>query len=554
MLKDDLNALFLQDCVSNMSNEISEELLKNFDEIILKLCENYDFSAEILGIYKKFVLMKQNAPDSMKINLFTTMRNLAKELIAEKKYPEALVLYRFLIVKADLISDDYSSIAETLAKSGIKDISTDFIKLYEKFEDNKPLLFLTVANFYNLYLKDYKSAIKYYEKYLQIDKTKSVIYTIVGNLYAKVYSDDRLDEQIFYFEQAFKLKPDDRLILHALAFSYEKLGKKDKAKYFYEKLLKNNPTPTDYYNYGAFLISCGELYDGHKYFTQRFLIDDENLKYPTDISKKWDFKSDISDKTLLVHYEQGFGDTFMYCRFVPQLKKIASKIIFVVQDSLYDLIKNSPEISDEIEIISDKEDISKIKYDKSIALLDVPYVVKISQENIPYRKGYLEVDKKKIENYAKKYLRSGTNLKVGIAYSGDKSANYFGRDIDLNKFNVLTDIKGIDFYSLQVGIDENNPKVESLGSTLQNFTDSACAIKNMDLILTTDNVILNLAGALGVKTIGIFNKPTNFRWFELKEDNVIWYESVKPIQVDYKDNWNFVFSKLVNILSEFSKK
>lgn len=90
----------------------------------------------------------------------------------------------------------------------------------------------------------------------------------------------------------------------------------------------------------AFLISCGELQEGHKFLTHRFNIDDKNLQYPVSTSKgvKWDLKSDISDKTLLVHYEQGFGDTFMYCRFVPGLKPLAKKVIFVVQNDYLNLL------------------------------------------------------------------------------------------------------------------------------------------------------------------------------------------------------------------------
>ncbi len=92
-------------------------------------------------------------------------------------------------------------------------------------------------------------------------------------------------------------------------------------------------------------------------------------------------------------------------------------------------------------------------------------------------------------------------------------------------------------------------KITSIGKTFNNFTDTSAAIKNMDLVITTDNVILNLAGSLGVKTIALFNKETNYRWFKTTGENVGWYNCVKPLQVDYEDNWNSVFSQLVNIVA-----
>ena len=489
----------------------------------------------------------------MKVNLFTTIRNFAKDLISNKIFIEAFVLYRFLIVKSELIPDDYSTIAENLVKLDAKELAQNFMTIYASKEQNKVLMFLTLANFYNLQIGDYKKAIKYYEKYVEIDKTKAVIYSIIGNLYSKVYGDSSILEQIFYFEKAYALNPTSRLVLHALAFAYEKIGNKDKADKFYKEILNNNPTEIDYYNYGAFLISCGDFVQGHKYFRYRFLIDDENLKYPIDnsISKKWDLVSDISDKTLLVHYEQGFGDTFMYCRFIPLLKNFARKIIFVVQDNLFDLIKNSPIISDGIEVLSDKTSVRNIYYDYDMALLDAPFVLKTTINSIPYPQGYLTVNEQNIENYALKYLKNTSNLKIGIAYSGDKNANYSGRDIDLKKFNIITGLENIDVYSLQVGLEVDNPKIVDLGKTFNNFTDTACAIKNMDIIISTDNVILNLAGALGVKTLGLFNKQINFRWFKTNGENVGWYNNVKPLQTSVQDDWTTVFSQVVNILSEY---
>ena len=76
----------------------------------------------------------------------------------------------------------------------------------------------------------------------------------------------------------------------------------------------------------------------------------------------------------------------------------------------------------------------------------------------------------------------------------------------------------------------------------------------MDLIITTDNVILNLAGALGVKTIALFNKETNYRWYKTEGENVGWYESVKPLQNEIQNDWNEVFSKLLNLVCEFLKE
>lgn len=546
MLEENLSELLKKDTAAHSGNNISEELLKSFDNSILAIAGDNDISREVVDVYKKFIPMKQNAPEGMKNKLFSTIRNFAQEQNMHGKYFDSLILLRFLILKSTLLPQDYFLIAENFEKTKTEYLGDEFIRLYIQKETNKPLLYLTLGNFYNLTRKDYKTAIKYYEKYLEIDKTKSVVYTILSNLYQKVYGDESLKEQIFYLEKAYKLKPDDRLILHGLAFGYEKLKETQKADKFYKELLNNNPTTNDFYNYGLFLISCGDFLNGHKYLRYR----NSHLDTILNPDKKWDMKSDISNKILLIHYEEGFGDTFMYCRFVPFMKNFAQKVIFAVQDNLFDLIKNSPAISDGIEIISDKTNMLNITYDYYIGIFDLPFALKTTTETIPYTDKYLEVLPNLIEEYNQKYIKTSDNMKIGIAYHGDLNANYNGRDLKPEKFNLLFNSSGIDFYSLQYEETIDHTNVTNLGKTFKNFTDTACAIKNMDLVITTDNVILNLAGSLGVNTIALFNKQTNYRWFKTSGDNSGWYKYCKPLQVSEQDDWAPVLKKLVKIINE----
>lgn len=532
-----------------IADEHLGSILPRLDKLILSNSEN--ISEETFGIYKKFQPMKQNAPIGMKNELFRAVRNFIVEKFSKDEKADTLLLSRFLVVKAELVAGDLSILAECVANFEQFDLALDFLKFYEEKESNLPLKLLTLGNFYNLKLKDYKKAIKYYEHYLKIDETKSVIYTILASLYAKAYGDLSLEDQVRYFEKAYKLKPNDRLVLHGLAFGYEKLKNLKMANKFYEKLIQNNPTETDFYNYGAFLISCGEFESGHNYFTHRFSTGDKNLEYPISYApeKRWNLKSDISDKVLLIHYEQGFGDTFMYCRFVPMMKKMAKQVIFVVQDSLYDLIKNSKIISDGVMVVSECQS-ENLEYDLHMALLDTPFVLKISAQNLPLCEKYLEVEDDKVKVYADKYLNKSNEIKVGICLHGNKNANYKGRDLELSKMQELFNLKDVEFYLLTEDKETEIQNLIPLGETFETFTDTACAVKNMDVVLSTDNVILNLAGSLGVKTLGLFTKYPNFRWFKLSGNDVGWYKSVRPVQIEDFDCNSALVSNLINYISD----
>lgn len=548
MQNNELESILLLDNVSFAGNQIPEETLIAIDSIIIQNSDK--ISDEVFGIYKKFQPMKQEAPDSMKLVLFTTIKNYAIEEGEKHNYISQLLLFRFLLVKTKLEAKDYLNFAKNIHKINPNNekLINIFINLYQENEENKLLTYIELSDFYKT-IKDYKNAIKYYEKFLEIDKTKAVIYNITADLYSKAYPYTSLERQIELYKQSYKLQPDNRLVLHGLAFAYEKLADNENADIFYKKLLQNSPTQNDFYNYGGFLIHCGDFQNGHKYFTHRFNIDDVNLKYPLNDSeeKRWDCISDIKGKKLLIHFEQGFGDTIMYSRFVPLMKKFTSKIIFVVQKELFDLINNA-KIFDDIKVITD-ENIPE--YDYSMALLDCPYALNISTNEIPYPQGYLTVNDTLVKNYKDKFINNTNKIRIGISTQGASDANYNERNLDISNLKFLTENKKLELYSLQ---KDNKTAIEGitpLGETFGNFTDSACAIKSMDLIISTDNVILNLAGSLGVKTIGLFNLQTNYRWYKTTGSDTGWYKSVKPLQNKIQNDWSETLRELNNIVSQF---
>ena len=68
------------------------------------------------------------------------------------------------------------------------------------------------------------------------------------------------------------------------------------------------------------------------------------------------------------------------------------------------------------------------------------------------------------------------------------------------------------------------------------------------MVISTDNVILNLAGALGVNTLGLFNKYPNYRWFDLTGEDVVWYKSVKPLQCQVENDWTSLMKQVEDIV------
>ena len=84
-----------------------------------------------------------------------------------------------------------------------------------------------------------------------------------------------------------------------------------------------------------------------------------------------------------------------------------------------------------------------------------------------------------------------------------------------------------------------------LGKTFHNWEDTACAMNCMDLMISTDNGVMNLAGALGIKTFGLFNRIVEWRWFKTEGEDIAWYKSIKPFQCPTSGAWDVPVAKVM---------
>lgn len=501
----------------------------------------------------------QRIAESDNIEYKEGIRDMADNVWNQEDWLNAILVYYILMHIISFLPTDFYKLAYALGKLNYNDLAENLINIYEQISTNKKVTCHAIANFYYTAVDMPFKAKAYFEKYLEFDPENPNIYLTLSHIYSRIDDETSREKQLNALKKAYELNPNDATVVKALLTAYEKRHDDEKVKEFYPKLLDLAHTPRHSMNYGLYLMGWGEFCKGGKYFVERFDLDDYPIGYPKgvlNLNNKWNFKDDISDKLLLVHYEEGFGDSIMYSRFIPIIKQIAGRVAFVIQPELLKLFSQSPLISEGIELFSDlKEFMVKYKNEKFLhtPLLDLPYAIGLDKSFIPYSKSYINSDK------PKKYDNSKFN--IGISYSGDSKANYEIRDVSLDNFIDLSKLPNVQLYSLQVGDSAEQLKslpkdvnIVDLGKGFKDFTDTANAIEGLDLVITTDNVILNLAGAMGKKTFGIFNKYPNFRWFNLKGEDVIWYKSVKPFQTTVENDWSSVFKSIEQAVLELDKQ
>lgn len=395
-------------------------------------------------------------------------------------------------------------------------------------------------------LDDYENASKYMNKFIINGSTPQITaedYNLLGFYYERLYTLTSRNLYDLYraidnFVLASNRKPNDKNLLKNVTITSTKANQFGLAGRYWKKLFKlgglNND---DKFDYSAYCLKTGDLKGWEKYFEYRFDKETNPTVIPKIDKPRWDGSQDISDKTLLVCYEQGFGDTILMAGYLPRLTKIAKKVIYVVQDSLCSLLRNSFK---GITILSATEfKYGVIKYDYYIPSMSIPMALKLDRDNISVGEGYLKPTKTFGDT-----LFNNDKIKIGLSLSGNKGGDTT-RDIPIEAIEPLTKLKNVQLYLLNKDIEIDNPKIINLGKTFKNFDDTAGAMVNCDIVISTDNVLMNLAGALGVKTFGLFNYHNQFRYFDLTGNDIVWYTSVKPFVCDDVDNWKGLIDRII---------
>ena len=474
-------------------------------------------------------------------------------LVKNKEYLQALEQYRKVLEYPTQINV-CKNIGICLDKLNEIDGALHYYRRFEEESNDVEDVHILLGDLYFQKIKDNLKAIEYYEKATK-KFNNFAIYNTLGHLYSTVYRDEHEKEQVDYLLKAYELAPEERIIVKNLAYVLGKFGYQE-ADEMYKKLLYLNPTHGDLHSYGAYLVKTGRFYEGFRYLQHRF--DKEDLPdnaFPEifkDIERQWHDGIDISGKTVVIHYEQGFGDTIMFSRFIPQVQKMCNKVIIVVQNTLKDLMVCNFENVMSIDNFLDYPP----QYDYWIPMMDLPIICNTTVDTIPLTEGYLDVISEEAKSYGDKYINTN-KLKIGFAFEGTESSKETARDIPAKELQPIIDLPNVQCYSFQYD-DVYNQKKDihgyiELKDTFNTWYDTACAMKNMDLMVTTDNGVMNLAGALGVKTFAIFNTISEWRWFDTTGKDLKWYKSIRPFTCPHNEQWNICVQKIIKEIKKIQK-
>lgn len=314
-----------------------------------------------------------------------------------------------------------------------------------------------------------------------------------------------------------------------------------------EWALKRLPPDQAAYDRSYLSLLFGEMPQGWDQYEVRHRIPGLVKPVRSFVQPAWSGEP-FEGKTLLLHFEQGFGDTFMFLRYAPLVKARGGRVVLLAQPELADVAATCQGLDAVV-----PEGSPLPPFDLQLPLPSLPRVFRTDLDSIPCEIPYLDVPEKVPgrEAILQRLARTEGRLRVGCAWSGspihrrDKE-----RSVPPGIFARLGAIPGVDWYSFQHGAAKEAPLpgLTPLGPVLRTFSDTAYALSGMDLVITVDTALAHLAGAMGIPTLLLVHFQPDYRWLLDRPDSP-WYPSLRIYRQAFPGDWNSALTQVIRDLS-----
>jgi tetratricopeptide (TPR) repeat protein len=256
----------------------------------------------------------------------------------------------------------------------------------------------------------------------------------------------------------------------------------------------------------------------------------------------------IDGARILLHAEQGLGDTLQCIRYVPMVVARGAKVTLEVPSELRRLIEGA--LGATAQVVTRGSRLSDFEWQSP--LMSLPFVFRTDLASIPASIPYLHSEPQLAREFAQHFAASSNaGLRVGLVWSGSpRHTRDPQRSIPLAQLCALTEIPGATFYSLQKGaaakallempIDMN---LVDLSGYLNDFADTAAALANLDLLVTVDTAVAHLAGALGKPVWILLTHNPDWRWL-LDRQNSPWYPTARLFRQRAANDWSSVIERI----------
>ena len=399
---------------------------------------------------------------------------------------------------------------------------------------------------------DVPGAIAAYERGLELEPANFAACANLGLMYLSRVGDPQLAERCF--ERALALDPSSIETQANLGLALEEQGRVDAALAHYDKLIAAWPAVNEYrWNRGLALLANGDYahgWDDYEMRNARRGTGERAFPFPA-----WRGDELRPGTSLLVFAEQGLGDEIMFASCVPDLQARGIDCVIECDVRLAGLFARSFPAAQVHGTARDGDRRWLADYPQitaQCAIGSLPRVLRRSLAQFPPRRGYLQADPQRVARWSARLSRDTAGRRVGIAWRGG-SASTRGdlRSTPLNELAPLFAIPGVTFVNLQR--DAGNAIAEvtgTYGAKILNYAEAMTDLEEMaalllalDCVITVDNTVAHLAGALGCASWIMLAHSADWRWLRAAAE-CPWYPSVRLCRQSAPGGWPGVVAQV----------
>ena len=356
----------------------------------------------------------------------------------------------------------------------------------------------------------------------------------------------RFEAALASYDRAIALQPDDAQAWTNRAAVLQELRRYDEALHSCASALRVQPDNAEaHWNQALLHLQHGRFAEGWRGYEWRWKVEHLSVsrQYRDFPQPLWLGQQDLAGKTILLHAEQGLGDTLQFGRYATMVAARGARVILEVPRAL---VKLAQTLAGPAQVLARGESLPPFDY--HCPLMSLPLAFGSTLDSIPAPPAYLHADPGRTAAW-NALLGATGKPRVGLAWSGSQEhGNDHRRSIAFARLAALL-TPACDFISLQ---NESRAEdaaplaastVRDLGVHLADFTDTAALCAAMDLVITVDTSIAHLAGALGKPVWLLLGAGPDWRWLLDRSDSP-WYPGMRLVRQQPGEDWSAVLARV----------
>jgi tetratricopeptide (TPR) repeat protein len=400
-----------------------------------------------------------------------------------------------------------------------------------------------------------REALDNFERVLACDAEHFEALANRGNALVKL---NRVAEALAVYEEALQRAPDNAQLLANRAVALRRLDRPAEALMSARQALRAKPD----FAQARFVesvarLTLGDFAAGWRGYEARWQVGDAARKDRGFAAPMWLGEGPLAGKTILLHAEQGFGDTLQFVRYAPLVAAQGASVILEVQTQLRRLLSGMTVV--EAAVIARGDALPR--FDCHCALMSLPLAFGTELTTIPAGIPYIAPDEAEVASWRARLALREDQLRVGLIWSGERSHdNDLNRSLRLATLAPLLDLAGVQFVSLQHEVRaEDNALLQSRSAVVhaaaefRDFADTAAAISSLDLVISADTAVAHLAGAMGKPLMLLLPYAADFRWLRARADSP-WYPTARLFRQPYFGDWESVIESVGNELMRLIRR